>query len=199
MAKTKKAKRTRALNTQQKLFCAQYLKDFNATQAALRAGYSPASAHQIGCELLKNPQIKRFIAEHVNQVLRDADVQTSRLLEELYAIALSDITDFFFREEPFEDIDHDTGEETIRGRQVLRMRLKEDLGEKTRAIQSIEETSLGRGQVKTKYKLYDKLKAIELIAKIEGLAKPDKVALTNPDGTAVTFYLPQNGRDTGKN
>ena len=42
-------------------FCEEYILDFNATQAAIRAGYSPKTAHQIGCENLKKPEVQARI------------------------------------------------------------------------------------------------------------------------------------------
>ena len=45
------------LNDKQRLFAAEYLKDFNATQAAARAGYSKKTAYSIGQENLKKPVI----------------------------------------------------------------------------------------------------------------------------------------------
>lgn len=45
--------RNEGLNERQRLFCIYYVKSFNATQAAVKAGYSPASAHVTGCRLLK--------------------------------------------------------------------------------------------------------------------------------------------------
>jgi phage terminase small subunit len=44
-------------------FVAEYLRDLNATAAAKRVGYSAASAHAKGCELLRNPKVAAAIAE----------------------------------------------------------------------------------------------------------------------------------------
>lgn len=48
------------------LFVSEYFKDFNATQAAIRAGYSFKTAHAIGQENLKKPIIKKLIDDHKN-------------------------------------------------------------------------------------------------------------------------------------
>lgn len=50
------------LNDKQKLFCDEYLVDLNATQAAIRAGYSKKSARQIASDMLSNPYISEYIA-----------------------------------------------------------------------------------------------------------------------------------------
>lgn len=49
------------LNSKQQLFISEYLTDFNATQAAIRAGYSVRSAGSIASELLKKPDIQQAL------------------------------------------------------------------------------------------------------------------------------------------
>ena len=49
------------MKDQQRAFVREYVKDFNATQAALRAGYSPKNAGQQGARLLKNAKIKAAV------------------------------------------------------------------------------------------------------------------------------------------
>lgn len=51
------------LNAKQSLFVAEYLIDSNATQAAIRAGYSEKTAGQIGHELLKKPEIQAQLSK----------------------------------------------------------------------------------------------------------------------------------------
>lgn len=54
---------TTKLKARQQAFVDEYLKDLNATQAAIRAGYSPKTSGQMGDENLKKPQIKAAIDE----------------------------------------------------------------------------------------------------------------------------------------
>ncbi len=54
-----------ALTPKQQIFVSEYLVDFNATQAAIRAGYSRKTAHQMGAENLSKPVIAAAI--HVKQ------------------------------------------------------------------------------------------------------------------------------------
>ncbi len=51
----------------QSIFVAEYLKDMNATQAAIRAGYSPKTAYSIGQRLLKNVEISKAIHSAMNE------------------------------------------------------------------------------------------------------------------------------------
>lgn len=53
------------MNERQKRFCDEYLVDLNATQAAIRAGYSEKTAAVIGAENLIKPNIKKYIEERL--------------------------------------------------------------------------------------------------------------------------------------
>ena len=73
------------LTAKQQAFCEEYLIDLNATQAAIRAGYSEDSAKEIGCENLTKPNIAETIAnlkeERSKRVSVDADYVLSGLLD----------------------------------------------------------------------------------------------------------------------
>lgn len=51
------------LSEKQKAFCEFYASSFNATESALKAGYSKKTAYSIGCENLKKPEIKSYIEQ----------------------------------------------------------------------------------------------------------------------------------------
>jgi phage terminase small subunit len=51
------------LTEKQKRFCQEYISDLNATQAAIRAGYSEKTAKVIGCENLTKPNIQIEISK----------------------------------------------------------------------------------------------------------------------------------------
>lgn len=59
--------RPQRLTRRQQLFCEEYLKDPNATQAAINAGYSEKTAFSIGCENLKKPNIKEYIEKRMEE------------------------------------------------------------------------------------------------------------------------------------
>ena len=56
-----------SLTKKQKLFCDEYLIDLNATQAAIRAGYSERTAYSIADENLKKPELKNYIDERMKE------------------------------------------------------------------------------------------------------------------------------------
>ena len=65
------------LTAKQKRFCDEYLIDLNATQAAIRAGYSEKTAKQIGQENLTKPDLKKYreerMAEKESKLIADQD------------------------------------------------------------------------------------------------------------------------------
>ena len=73
------------LTAKQEMFCLEYLIDLNATQAAIRAGYSEKTAHSIGNENLIKPLIQECIAQLMadrsNSIAVDAKYVLKRLVE----------------------------------------------------------------------------------------------------------------------
>lgn len=55
------------MNQRQELFCFEYAHSLNATDAAIKAGYSPDSAYSIGCENLRKPHIQARITELLDE------------------------------------------------------------------------------------------------------------------------------------
>lgn len=64
------------MNARQKRFCDEYLIDCNATQAAIRAGYSIKTAKQIGQENLTKPYLKAYIDEQL-EILHNEKIATA--------------------------------------------------------------------------------------------------------------------------
>lgn len=81
------------LTPKQAKFVEEYLIDLNATQAAIRAGYSKDTAYRIGFENLRKPQIEQALTERTEQIAREAEVTPEKVLKELACIAFSDIRD----------------------------------------------------------------------------------------------------------
>ena len=79
------------MTPKQDRFVAEYLVDLNATQAALRAGYSPRTAPQQGSRLLKNAQVQAAIAAQQAQQLEAVEVRIEDVLRDLKAIAHTDL------------------------------------------------------------------------------------------------------------
>lgn len=84
-----------ALTKRQKLFADEYLVDTNATQAAIRAGYSEKTAYSQGQRLLKNVEIQSYIEEQLEKVhnknIADASEVMMYLTSVLRGESLSEI------------------------------------------------------------------------------------------------------------
>lgn len=82
-----------ALREKQRLFVEEYLIDLNATQAAIRAGYSKRTAGQIGDENLKKPQIAQAIKEAMDARSQRAQINADYVLNRLVEIDQLDVLD----------------------------------------------------------------------------------------------------------
>jgi phage terminase small subunit len=148
------------LNAKQKKFIQKYLICFNATKAAIYAGYSKKTAYSIGQRLLKDVEIKAAIAAAQKKDEDRYDITKEKWLAELAIVFFSDIKDYV-------EINNDTG--------AIRAKAFDGMPEKSsRAIQSIQEDRIikesSNGEQTTvhdiyKFRLHDKLKAGEMIGK----------------------------------
>lgn len=80
------------LSEKQKRFAEEYLIDLNATQAAIRAGYSPRSAEQQGSRLLSHAKVRAYIDQRMAELSRRTGVNQERIIRELARIAFVDPT-----------------------------------------------------------------------------------------------------------
>lgn len=186
-----------ALTPQQEIFCLEYLKDFNATKAAKRAGYSEKTARQMGSENLSKPYIRKRLRDSLDAVLGDKAEDVKAIINELRIIAFSDIRDFVSWDGTGSRklIDEATGKTYHSFRTTIRA--PGDMGDKGRALAEISETE-GAMSSSRKVKLHDKLRAIELMGKFYKIFT-DKIEHTSPDGSMkpqVFVYLPKNDRES---
>lgn len=153
------------MTKKQKRFIEEYLIDLNATQAAIRAGYSPDTAKSIGSENLTKPDIQARIAKAMAERSRRTGVNADRVVMELAKIAFVNASDV---------IDAETAT------------LKPDAApEDTAAVQSVKVKTFGEDGLEREIKMADKLKALELLGKHLGIFK-DKVELSGSLETEKT-------------
>lgn len=81
------------LTEKQHLFCLYYIKNRNATQAAMKAGYSKESAHVQGCVLLKHPKVSKEIRRLKKLMATEVFLDAKDVLQKYVQIAFSDITE----------------------------------------------------------------------------------------------------------
>jgi phage terminase small subunit len=152
-------KRVRKLTAQQAAFVGYYLVHLNAAEAARRAGYSPKHADIIGSRVLRNPLVRAALAKRQAAQLQRVELSADRVLEELRRVAFSDIVDIF------DEAGH--------------LRAVHELSPEARAtIASIKvtKTNLTSGdgmEDVVEVKRWDKLKALEVLAKHFRLLEPE--------------------------
>ena len=81
------------MTRRQKIFVKEYLIDLNATQAAIRAGYSKKTANRIGARLLSNVVIQQAIQEAMRKREQDTGITAERVLKEIATIAFASVDD----------------------------------------------------------------------------------------------------------
>ncbi|MDH5160353.1 terminase small subunit [Heyndrickxia oleronia] len=82
------------LTEKQRLFCLYYVRSFNATQSAIKAGYSPATAHVQGPRLLGNVRVREEIKRIKQYMTNELFIEAMDVLNKYIKIAFSDITDY---------------------------------------------------------------------------------------------------------
>lgn len=141
------------LTKKQQRFVDEYLIDLNATQAAIRAGYSVDTAAVIGCENLTKPNIQSSIAKAMAERSKRTGVNQDRIVEELAKIAFVNISNVV-----------DTYDCT-----VLQDASPDDLA----CIESVKvkefPTKDGGTGTEREVKLASKMKALELLGKHLGM------------------------------
>lgn len=82
------------LTHKQEMFCKEYLIDLNATQAAIRAGYSEKTAAKIGSENLQKPDITKTIQQLMNKRSKKVEIDADWVLK-----GIKDLTDMLIDSE----------------------------------------------------------------------------------------------------
>lgn len=140
------------LTPKQIKFIDEYLIDLNATQAAIRAGYSKKTAQRIGSENLSKPLIQEEIQKRRNKLQNKCEITQERVLRELAAIAFASGADFA---------------KVVTGGtfDTVKMIPTDKIPpEKLAAIAGMKMTANG-----VEVKLHDKVRALEMLGKYLGL------------------------------
>ena len=152
------------LNTRQKAFCNEYLIDLNATQAAIRAGYSPKTACRIASENLLKPYIQEYIQIRMADRAIRTEITQDMVLKELAHIAFDDIRNYLEYKTVQTVIDYDnTGKPIIDYKTIISMFDSKDID--TRNIAEISQGPNGT----FKFKQYCKDNALIQLGKHLGL------------------------------
>ena len=134
-----------SMSNQQVVFCYEYVKHFNGTEAAKVAGYSPNAPHSQASRLLNYATVQKLLNHLKLARLKRIEVSGDRIVQELAKIAFQDTADF---------IDHD-------GIGNVMIKSFENMGDNSRVVKTIK---TAQGGV-TELVLHDKMKALELLGR----------------------------------
>lgn len=147
-----------ALTPKQKRFVAEYLVDLNATAAARRAGYSAKTADRIGPELLGKTCVSEAIQQAIREREKRTEITQDMVLREIAKLAFFDIRKMFDKDGKPLDIpklDADTAAALV-----------------GLDVQDVADNDGDYVGFVKKYKMADKLKALELLGKHLGTWEP---------------------------
>lgn len=166
------------LTARQKAFVNEYLIDLNATQAAIRAGYSQKTAAEQATRLLTNVNIQDNLQKRMSDREKRTEITQDMILNELASVAFANGTDYA------------TITPDEMGAAEVQFKPTDTLTkEKKAAISGIKTSQTG-----IEVKLCDKMKALELLGKHLGMFN-DKIADKNND---VTVIINGNAGDWSK-
>lgn len=139
------------LTDKQKKFVEEYLIDLNATQSAIRAGYSPKTANEQGARLLANVSIQEAISKAMAERSRRTGINQDRIVQELARIAFVKITDIV---DPDGEINTNASDDDLACIESYKVE---------------DSDSVNGSSSKREVKLASKIKALELLGKHVGM------------------------------
>lgn len=171
------------LTDKQERFCNEYLIDLNATQAAIRAGYSENTANEQGARLLANVSVQAFLSDRKKAISEKFEITHEQVLREYYKLGFYDIRNAFDEVGnliPVKDLD-DTTAAAIAGIDVFEENV--GTGENKKII----------GYTK-KIRLSGKREALDSICKMLGYNAVEKKDITS-GGEKLEIVLKLNKAD----
>lgn len=156
------------LTPKQKRFVEEYVVDLNGTQAAIRAGFNAQTANVRGSQLLALDHVRAAIDEAIRERSIRAGITADRVLEELSRIAFSDVGNYV-----------EYGPDGVR--------IKDSADVDTRALSEVSEVETKAGK-NTKFKLYDKVAALDKLGRHLGLFN-ERVEVSGKGGGPVEIII----------
>ncbi len=160
------------LNDRQKRFCDEYLIDLNATQAAIRAGYTSKYANTNAPKLLQNTAIKEYIQQKQQERMERTEVTQDFVIKELLAIASVNATDYAKIVEKNATVMADGVEMQLydaEGNPVTYRTVEPILTDELTEVQKKALAVIKKGRDGFEIRPYDKLKVLELLGKHLGM------------------------------
>ena len=151
------------MTAKQQRFVDEYLIDLNATQAAIRSGYSEKTAEQTASRMLSFVKVQNAIQEAMKQREERTKITQDRVLEELAKIAFANITDYLEYKTNLRIIGYKDGEQAYEWAVLVNTIDSSEVDGSP-----IQEVSMSKDGA-FRFKLHNKLTALELLAKHLGM------------------------------
>jgi len=167
------------LNGKQKMFGKEYIIDLNATQAAIRAGYSVKTAYSQGQRLLKKVELQAFIQSQMDKRSSRVEITADNVLKELALMGFANMLDYITVNDDgsaYVDLKNVTREQAAALSEVVVDQYVEGNGEDAKPVKKI------------KIKLADKKSNLELIGRHLKLFT-DKLEVGGKDGGPVEVSM----------
>lgn len=154
------------LTDKQERFCYEYCLDFNATRAAITAGYSEKTAYSIGFENLIKPEIQARIQQMKANLSETAGISALKIINEHQKIAFSSIAEMYKDWFEMSEFDKLTPIQKSCIKSISTKIVKKNIG--TREEPEIVDIEY------IKVELYDKQKSLDSLSNILGFNAPVK-------------------------
>ncbi|MGX0136321.1 terminase small subunit [Cupriavidus metallidurans] len=177
--KGERKKDTAPLNARRAAFAREYVIDYNATQAAIRAGYSENTAQEQASRLMTNAEVQAAIAKEQKKRVARTEITQDRVLQEVARLAFLDIRKALNPDGTLKNI----------------MELDDDTAAAIAGLEIFEEFT-GKGEERTfvgytkKIKLADKKGVLELLMRHMGMLN-DKLKLQGDAKNPLVLLLEQ--------
>lgn len=170
---------SRPLTPKQQRFVEEYLVDLNATQAAIRAGYSARNADKIGPRLVGQSRIAAALAVALAAQRNTAELREEEVAEEIRILARSDVRHFTVDEHGVLTLTPGAPDQAWRAVSSVKHKIRSftDKAGNTTTERSVE------------YRLWDKNSALEKAAKRLRYFPPDRVEHAGPDGGPMVVHV----------
>lgn len=155
------------MNEKMKKFCHEYVIDLNATQAAIRAGYSEKTATSMASRMLTKVKVQELIKELQSDLQRTTNITAIRVLNEHKIIAFSSISHLHNSWIELKDFEKLSEEQKACIKSISTKVTKRNIGSK-------EDPDIVDVEF-VKVELYDKQKSLDSISKILGFDAPTKI------------------------
>lgn len=139
-----------ALTPKQERFCQEYLVDYDGSKAAIRAGFSKKTARVQAAQMLTLPDVQAYLSSKKTAIADKLSISQERTMQEIGRIAFQDVRKFYNEDGsliPIHELDDDAAA-VLAGMDVEEIYAE---GEKIGVVKKI--------------KRYDKVKALEMLAK----------------------------------